>query len=261
VVGVLIAGGIAMAAGRVGSLARSGRWAAVLVGTTASMAGWGWAALLVWWFVTASALTRLGREVKRHRTHGVLAPSSARTAMQVGANGALFALCAFVGERTGVPWVSMMALGALAAAAADTWATEVGTLWGGTPRALFGGGMVPPGMSGGVTTVGLLASVAGAIAVAAPGSWLVPSLPWRSVALAVASAGVLGGLADSALGAAVQARRHCGRCDRLTEREVHDCGTRTTHARGLRWMTNDTVNLLATVAGALFAPALGGLVP
>lgn len=250
-----------MAAGRAGSLARSGRWAAVLVGTAATMAGWGWAALLVWWFVTASALTRLGREIKRHRTHGVLAPSSARTAMQVGANGALFALCAFVGERTGVPWVSMMALGALAAAAADTWATEVGTLWGGTPRVLFGGGTVPPGMSGGVTRVGLLASVAGAMAVAAPGAWLVPSVPWRTVAATVATAGVLGGLVDSALGATVQTRRHCSTCDRLTEREVHDCGTRTTHARGLRWMTNDTVNLLATVAGALLAPTLAGLVP
>ena len=37
--------------------------------------------------------------------------------------------------------------------------------------------------------------------------------------------------------------------------------TRTTHARGLRWMMNETVHLLATRRGALLAPRRGGLVP
>jgi uncharacterized protein (TIGR00297 family) len=248
-----------MAAGRAGSLAPSGRWGAVLVGTAATMAGWGWAALLVGWFVASSALTRLGHAQKLARTAGVLAPSSARTAVQVGANGSLFALCALVGTVTGDSSWWVMALGALAAAAADTWATELGVLWGGSPRSLFGGGRIAPGMSGGVTAVGLLASVAGAVAVGSVGATLVPSLEWGPLAIAVATAGVLGGLADSALGATVQARRFCAACMKETERAVHDCGTRTTHARGLRWMTNDTVNLLATLVGALAALMIGGL--
>lgn len=213
------------------------------------------------WFVASSALTRLGLDAKRERTASVLAPSHARTAIQVGANGGLFVACSLLGEVTGERTLAVMALGALAAAAADTWATEIGTLWGGTPRALLGWKRLVPGMSGGVTVVGLLASVAGAIAVAVPGALLVPSRSWHAVAFAVSTAGVLGGLADSALGATMQARRHCGTCDRLTERDVHDCGTRTMHARGLRWMTNDTVNLLATMVGALLAPTLAGLVP
>jgi uncharacterized protein (TIGR00297 family) len=232
---------------------------AVIVGTAATVAGWGWAALLVGWFVASSALTRLGHPQKLSRTAGVLAPSSARTAIQVGANGSIFALGALVGTVTGDAWPSVTALGALAAAAADTWATEIGVLWGGVPRSLLGGGRIAPGMSGGVTTVGLLASVAGAAAVGAVGAGLVPSLAWGPLAIAVATAGVLGGLADSALGATVQARRHCATCRKETEREVHDCGTRTTHARGLRWMTNDTVNLLATLVGALAALMIAGL--
>jgi uncharacterized protein (TIGR00297 family) len=259
VAGLAIAGGIAMAAGRTGSLAPSGRWGAVIVGTMATIAGWGWAALLVGWFVASSALTRLGQAEKAKRTAGALAPSSARTAIQVGANGSLFAVGALVGTVSGDANASVMALGALAAAAADTWATELGVLWGGPPRALFGGGRIAPGMSGGVTAVGLLASVAGSTAVGGAGAMLVPSLPWGSLAVAVATAGVLGGLADSALGATVQARRWCATCAKETERQMHDCGTRTTHARGLRWMTNDTVNLLATLVGALAALALSGL--
>lgn len=248
-----------MAAGRTGSLAPSGRWGAVVVGTAATMAGWGWATLLVGWFVASSALTRLGQAQKLVRTAGVLAPSAARTAIQVGANGSLFALGALCGTVSGNASVSVMALGALAAAAADTWATELGVLWGGAPRALFGGARLAPGMSGGVTAVGLVASVAGAAAVGAGGALLVPALPWESLAVVVATAGVVGGLADSALGATMQARRWCATCAKETERNMHDCGTRTTHARGLRWMTNDTVNLLATLVGALAALALSGL--
>jgi uncharacterized membrane protein len=132
-------------------------------------------------------------------------------------------------------------------------------LWGGPPRALFGGGRIAAGMSGGVTAVGLVASVAGALAVGLAGALLVPALPWGALAVAIATAGVLGGLADSALGATVQVRRWCATCAKETERDTHDCGTRTTHARGLRWMTNDTVNLLATLVGALAAFALSGL--
>lgn len=260
VAGIVVAGSIAMAAGRAGSLAPSGRWGAVIVGTAATVAGWGWAALLVAWFVASSALTRWGHAQKLARTAAVLAPSSARTAIQVGANGSLFAALAMTSTATGDAFAAVMALGALAAAAADTWATEVGVLWGGAPRSLWGGERLAPGMSGGVSAVGLLASVAGAAVVGALGALLVPALSWGSLAIAVATAGVSGGLADSALGATMQARRFCATCATETERVMHDCGTATTHARGLRWMTNDTVNLLATLVGALIAPAMYGLI-
>ena len=51
--------------------------------------------------------------------------------MQVLANGGVFALAALLGAVLGSPWPaagSRAALGALAASAADTWATEIGTL-------------------------------------------------------------------------------------------------------------------------------------
>ena len=59
--------------------------------------------------------------------------------------------------------------------------------------------------------------------------------------------------ADSLLGATLQSKRWCEQCKRWTERRVHTCQYRTRHARGVRWMTNDTVNLLATACGALAA--------
>ena len=58
------------------------------------------------------------------------------------------------------------------------------------------------------------------------------------------------------LGATVQALYHCPRCSAETEEPVHrPCGQPTRLVRGYWWITNDTVNALATLAGA----AIGGL--
>ena len=66
-----------------------------------------------------------------------------------------------------------------------------------------------------------------------------------------AFAGMAGALVDSLLGATLQAVYMCPRCEVLTEVPVHPrCGMQATNQRGLPWMTNDMVNLLATLAGA-----------
>ena len=74
----------------------------------------------------------------------------------------------------------------------------------------------------------------------------------------LASAGLAGSVGDSLLRAGLQSKRWCEPCRTWTERRVHTCKYRTQHARGLRWMTNDTVNFLATAIGALVALAVLG---
>lgn len=257
---------IAGAARRAGSLSGSGQWAAFVVGTVATAAGWPWAALLIGYFVASSALTRFGQAKKAERTASTLPDARGRDAVQVFANGGLFAAAVLVGSFVGdvggdssaarLAW-QVAGLGALSAAAADTWATEIGTLWGGTPRLLLSGRPVPPGVSGGVTLAGSGASVVAAalIALAAMGIQRETSVA-VPVARAVFLGGVAGSLFDSLLGATLQSKRWCERCRTWTERRVHTCQYRTQHARGLRWMTNDAVNFLATVSGALVALTL-----
>ena len=253
--GALLAAGIARLAGQRGHLAPSGARAAVVVGTLAVAAGWGWGALLIAYFAASSALTAFGRARKAARTADSLADSHSRSARQVLANGGVFAGCAALGATVSVPALSVAAAGALAAAAADTWATEVGTLWGGTPRSLRTGRAIPPGLSGGVTAAGLAASGLAALLVAVPGAWLLGARDPAAALWGITAAGVVGSAADSVLGAFVQLRRRCAACDRLTERPDH-CGLPTRHVAGWRWMTNDTVNLFATAVGALVAVAL-----
>lgn len=252
---LLIAIPIAALAFAVGALSASGAAAAVVIGALCILAGWGWAGLLLLYFIVAVAFSRIGADAKAGRTGGVVAKAGRRDAIQVLANGGVFALAAFVSAHAAAdlaPVIAAAAVGALAASAADTLATEIGTFVGGEPRSVIGWRVVPTGTSGGVTAAGSLAMVAGSliVALAALGMGL------TSHATAVALGGIAGAIADSLLGALVQERRHCPSCDLATERRVHDCGTATDLAGGVAWLDNDLVNLCATVAGAVVAGAV-----
>jgi uncharacterized membrane protein len=139
-----------------------------------------------------------------------------------------------------------VAAGALAASAADTWATEVGTWIGGTPRSAWNWRRVAPGTSGGMTMAGTLAMVGGAILVAL----VVYASRWGRGHAIAALLGVLSGaVADTVIGATLQERRRCLGCGEYTERLVHTCGSRTRVSRGIPGVGNDTVNLIATIIG------------
>lgn len=253
--GAVVASAIAFIALRAHSLSRGGAVAAAVVGTAAVAASWYWGALLIAYFIVSSLLSRVGRARKEQLTSGVVAKGDARDATQVIANGGIFAasllLSAITVDKIAVT-LSLAALGALAAAAADTWATEIGTLFGGTPRSILTMRPVPPGTSGGVSVVGSLATIAGAAFVA--GSAL--ALDLTNDARIVTFAGIAGALADSLIGATAQERRWCATCDCGSERRMHDCGSSTTLVGGREWMDNDMVNLIATFVGAVVAVLL-----
>jgi uncharacterized protein (TIGR00297 family) len=248
--GVVLAGAIALAAYRARSLSARGAAAATAVGTISVAAGWDWGVLLVTFFLSSSLLSRFGATIKEARVSGLVAKGGARDATQVLANGGIFAASAALSLLA--PWRGWAAVGAgaLASAAADTWATEIGTLVGRRPRLLTTFRPVSTGVSGGVTAAGLLASGAGALFMASI-AWL---LHWPApVAMAAFVGGVTGALADSLVGALWQSRRRCPHCDAATERRVHTCGTTTLPAGGLAWLNNDSVNVIGSAVGAVVA--------
>ena len=255
IIGFVFASAIAAGARRARSLSTSGALAAACVGTLCMAAGTGWGVLLIAYFLAASLLSRYGRHEKARLTGGVVAKTGARDARQVIANGGVYTACLviapFCPDRIAT-LVRAAALGALAASSADTWATELGTLHGGTPHSLFTLRRVAPGTSGGVSAAGSLAMLAGAAFVALLARGLgVPG----AFAVAIA-AGAAGALADSVLGATVQERRWCATCCVETEQHVHECGAPTDLRAGMWWMDNDAVNFLATLVGATVAAIL-----
>lgn len=259
IVGAGAAAVIAILARRAHALSASGALAAVVCGAASAAAGWAYAALLVAYFVASSLVTAVGRKRKEAQTAPVAEKGGERDAAQVMANGGVFCLAALatlaaVPESPGWGFLVGGALGALAASAADTWSTEIGVLAGGVPRSIVNRTVVRKGESGGVTWAGTLAGLAGAgfIALIATTLGIGDGLP-----LAPIVGGMTGTLLDSLLGATLQRRRHCDTCDLPTERAVHTCGTPTRDAGGVRWIGNDTVNLLATVGGLVAGGAMG----
>lgn len=240
---------VAFAARRAQALATSGAIAAAVIGTISIAAGWSWGALLISMFVSSSALSRFGEGKKAERVGSVVEKGGERDVGQVLANGAVFAAAALGSLIVPSPvWYSIGA-GALAASAADTWATEVGTLAGGDPISILSGKRVAPGTSGGVSLVGSEAGVAGALFIGTAAA----ALYWPVPFFAVTVGGLAGALADSLLGATVQARRWCEPCATSTERLVHNCGTPTRHAAGIAGFDNDAVNAVCSGVGALVA--------
>lgn len=261
---IALAGLVALSAYRAGSLRADGALAALAVGALALAVSWGWGIFLIIWFVLASALSRIGRERKAERTRDVVAKSDRRDAVQVLANGGVFAACALWLltrdlQPTHAATFAAAAASALTAAGADTWSTEIGTMWGGTPWSIRTAQRVPIGTSGAITISGTLGGVLGAITLATLAA-LIGMIPTSSV-VAVSLGGIAGAAADTILGAWGQERRWCSRCARETERTVHTCGTETDYQGGVRRLDNDLVNALCTLIGALIGCAMAEIRP
>lgn len=160
--------------------------------------------LLFVFFLTGSLLTQLSG-----------GSGGRRNARQVVANGGVAAAAALLGT-----WPA--AAGAIAAATADTWATEIGSFSRTRPRLITTGAAVAPGTSGGVTLLGTGGALAGAGLIGVLAAVLAPG--GAAGALSITIAGFGGMLGDSLLGAAVQDR--------------------------LPWLDNDMVNVGATLVGA-----------
>jgi len=251
---------VAFAAYRAHSLSRSGAFAATLVGAVVfGMGGWQWAALLLTFFISSSALTRAFKKRKTGLDEK-FSKGGRRDAAQVFGNGGLatvFAAWHFF--QPDAPWVWVAFAACLAAVNADTWATELGVLSPRPPHMITNPAKeVEKGTSGGISLIGTLAALGGSGVIgflAAALSGLAAPYPaaW-TMGVAVTLAGLLGSLFDSLLGATVQAIYYCPACDKETERHpLHTCGAATTPKRGWPWLDNDLVNLGCAIFGVAVA--------
>lgn len=243
--GIFLAAAVAALAYRAGALTWSGALAAWGVGAIIfGVGGWLWAAALLTFFGTSTALSRWRRRAKEALGHE---KGGRRDAGQVLANGGAAALCALLPlalPTLGMGRAHLLFLAALAAANADTWATEIGSALGGRAGAktyaktydLRTARPAPPGTSGAVSLPGTLALLAGAGLI---GLYAGLGTGWE----VVTAAGAGGAFLDSLLGATVQARwRDPLRAGLLTEHPQAE-----PPVRGRRGINNDLVNAFCTL--------------
>ena len=258
-IGFILAIIIAYLAYSAHSLNTSGAIAATVVGTIVfGLGGLDWAILLLIFFVTSSALSRLFKKRKQGLDEK-FSKGHERDAGQVFGNGGLatvFVLIHAIYPESTVGWIGFAA--ALAAVNADTWATELGVLNPTQPIMITNlRKRVEKGTSGGISLLGTLASLLGAFAIVLPASFLTDN--WSLLPI-ITLAGLFGSLFDSLVGATVQAMYYCPAHKKETEKHpLHTCGTETVHIRGWKWLNNDWVNFACGAFGVLTAFLLKGL--
>lgn len=208
--------------------------------------GWQWAIPIITFFFLSSLLSKYGRE-RKAALDAVFEKSSTRDWGQVVANGGIAATILVLSAVFPAYDLYPLYLGALAAATADTWGTEIGILSRGNTVSTLTFRPVASGTSGGISENGTFGGAVGAALIALVG------YPWYTelrTTLIVVAAGIIGSLADSFIGATLQAQFKCSVCGQTTERTMH-CSKPTDLSRGLRWINNDVVNGICTAVGVL----------
>ena len=258
--GLLLSGAVALASFRLRLLTVAGGLGAVAVGTLAfAIGGWPLWLLLMWFFGSSNVASKLMARSAVKRNGGATASrkrSGPRTLRQVLANSVPFLACALAYTATGEPWLLLLASGALAASTADTWASEVGVYSRRPPVNILTREPMQRGLSGGVSPLGLAATVVGAVTSAFLAMLLfhafgyaIPTGP--DAFFFVIACGVVGSLVDSVLGVVMHAKYRCPNDAQGGLVETPPCGAQAALVSGYAWVTNDAVNLMSGIAVVL----------
>ncbi len=248
-------------------LTRGGAWLALAMGISFWIVAPLFFILLLSFFMTSSMFSKYKRARKAH-VQDKYSKSGKRDANQVLANGVVAWVATWVFLLTSIsstpcPFqlaAAFSVAGAIAATNADTWGTEIGVLSKNQPRWILDlRKRVEPGTSGGVSTEGTLACLAGAFCISITCFFLlplgIPGMPWFEPryllpACVCGLGGFASSLIDSILGATIQGFYKCNVCGKETEKRVH-CNTPALLVRGRVAVGNDVVNLVAMISGAL----------
>ncbi len=220
-----------------------------LAGLIFGLGGIKWTVPILTFFLTSSILSKL-RIRKNKSVDNFFEKSDERDYLQVFANGGLGGILVIISQFYRPELLFAVYVSSLSAVCSDTWATEIGTLKQQMPVNILSFKRVEQGTSGGISVMGTFSALMGA--------FIIPlsSLSWISTnlfyfILCVTSAGFLGSLLDSILGASVQAQYKCNKCNKITEKKSH-CGKETSLSRGFSWINNDAVNFAASLSGCFF---------
>jgi uncharacterized protein (TIGR00297 family) len=237
-------------------LTGSGAFATFVLGAVIfGLGGLSRAIPILTFFIFSSLLSKTGKKIKSCYDL-IFEKGSRRDFAQVVANGGVGGLAVLFDIFYQDQICYYIYLGALAAATADTWATEIGVFFGQKPRLILNFKSVPSGTSGGITLAGSLGALGGACVLALSGYYFFPSHhnfpPPLTAFFIITVSGLVGSMADSLIGATVQVQYQCPICHQITEKKVH-CTHKTEKIKGISWINNDAVNFFATLSGAACA--------
>ncbi|XP_068132774.1 transmembrane protein 19 [Hyperolius riggenbachi] len=256
------------------SLDTSGALTGLLIGFLLTVSNFSFFSALLTFFWTSSKLTKWRGDLKKSYD-SEYKEGGQRSWVQVLCNGGVPAELAllymvengpgetpidFAKEYT-ASWMCLSLLGALACSAGDTWASEIApVLSKSPPRLITTWEKVPIGTNGGVTLVGLAASLLGGlfVGVAFYATQLLfvdnleISAPQWPVILYGAGAGLIGSMLDSYLGAVMQYSGYDESTGKIVNHPTRDAKL----ISGKPILDNNTVNLFSSILVALLLPGV-----
>jgi Predicted membrane protein len=164
-IGLVLSIGVSVVAYQRERLDQRGAVAAVIIGTIIYVTGgWLYTAMMLFFFVSANVVSHWSEVVKPKRT-----------VIQVLANGLVATLLSIGYYLSGDSVYTLLYAASIAVATADTWASEIGLLSRTSPRHILTMKPVLPGTDGGVSPLGMTASViaAGSVSLFVGASWIV----------------------------------------------------------------------------------------
>lgn len=231
------------------SLTASGGLATIAVGSSVALGfGYGGLMLLGAFFASSSLWSKFKSDYKEIRIAGKIAKGEQRDSIQVFANGGVPALLGIL--MTVYPSSSLFYafIASIAAANADTWASEIGSVSRKKPFLITNFRQVDPGTSGAVSSLGTIAALFGSLFIC-----LLSNLYWglpMYITVLLVIFGFAGNLMDTILGATIQVSFKCKICNVETEKSIH-CQHKTLQYKGYGYFNNDTVNLLSILFSAI----------
>ena len=255
--GILLIAALAVIAFKSGAIDAIGAAAGGVISFFAFLAGGlAWLIIIVIFFGISSLLTRYRYEYKKKI--GSAQERGGKRSWPNSLANAGVALAASLGELFFHSNLFTLAfLASIAAAMADTLATEIGLLSHSTPRLITNLRKgVAAGMSGGITSLGESAALLAAISIALAGLFLSMFSAGTNMAVfvfvSVVAGAIIGTSFDSFLGATVQSLSKCSVCGKLTEGSSHH-GQLSVRTRGLWFIENNSVNFIGISVGAIAA--------
>lgn len=252
IIGFLLSLVVATVAYRKHSLNQSGMIAAIILGTLVYGLGhWIFYVFMIFFFMSSLVIRRVVTVLypsahralmHHHQKH------EARTWVQVLANGGILVLISAVYTFWHSNFVVFVAALSMAAATSDTWASEIGVLSHQKPVTLLRKLPMETGLSGGVTSLGLWASLGGSTLISLVLGLYLGVVSGFNLKLIIEiglciAGGFAGSLFDSILGELFQAKY------KTLKSEIVEVSSAAEDIliQGWRWFDNNLVNFLSNV--------------
>lgn len=186
---------------------------------------------------------------RKRKDDGITKKGECRDGIQVIANGLIPMVMALLFSATSHPAFLVGYVAALAEAFADTAASGLG-VYSDDVFDIFRFKRTKAGLSGGMTVIGTVAALVGAVLA----SFVAFAFGIFSIwgVLIAAACAFAGTVFDSFLGSLLQVKYRCSVCGEVTEREVH-CNKPVKRCSGFEFFDNDVVNLLSGAFAATLA--------